>query len=86
MRMTTVVPTSNGVITYHITKVIHFPLIYSVAQSVWSQIRKDSNRTWITNRRRHLEYSLGRVVVGSDIVVGWDPMGYIPSDRVAYIP
>jgi len=39
-----------------------------------------------TSRRRHLEYSWMSSVVESDVAVGWDPMGYVPSGCLAYIP
>ena len=39
-----------------------------------------------TSRRRHLEYSWLSSVVGSDVAVGWDPMGYVPSRRFSLYP
>ena len=37
-----------------------------------------------TRRRRHLEYSW--LSNGSDVVVGWDPMGYVPSRQFSLYP
>jgi len=39
-----------------------------------------------TSRRRHLEYSWLSSVEGSDVAVGWDPMGYVPSRRFSLYP
>jgi len=39
-----------------------------------------------TSRRRHFEYSWLVRVVGSDVAVGWDPMGYVPSRWLSLYP
>jgi len=60
-----------------------------VAQSmiIWRIIDDTKTMTFATGTRgrRHLKYRVGWVVVGSDVVVGWDPMGYVPFDVWVYI-